>query len=67
MLTELAVWYLRKKKKSVLINYEINNGVVKCRNNESYLYDNILNNVEYRLSNDKEFVIPDGKFNVSTK
>ena len=42
MLTKLAIWYLRKTKKSVLIGFEVKSGIYKALNEEHLIYDNVL-------------------------
>lgn len=65
MLAKLAIWYLRKTHKSVLIGFEINSGTIKSINNDSFTYDNNLNNVDYRTSDNKSIILPEGKFSIS--
>jgi len=65
MFEKIAIWYLRKQKRSVLIGYEISNGNVKALNNHAFLYDNTLNDVEYRTSDNYPMSIPNRKFNVT--
>lgn len=64
MLSKLAVWYLRKKKISVLIGFEVKNGQMKSYNQTCALFDNELYNVEYKTRDNKPFLIPDGKFSI---
>jgi hypothetical protein len=64
MFEQLAIWYLRKKNKSVLIGYQLDGGKAKPLNSKAYVYDNRLNSVDYRSQNDKPFYIPEGKFNI---
>jgi hypothetical protein len=65
MFESLAIWYLRKKKRSVLIGYKLEEGQVKALNNKAYIFDNNINNIDYRYSDDTPFEIPEGKFNES--
>ena len=65
MLTKLAIWYLRKKKKSVLIGYELDKNKIRCLSNSAYIYDSNLNNVDYLCKDGTPFDIPKGKFNVN--
>ncbi|WP_374723668.1 hypothetical protein [Calidifontibacillus erzurumensis] len=67
MLKKLAIWYLRKKKCSVLIGYKLSGGQIKALNKDAYTYNNVFDNVDYRLSNDKPYKIPEGKFQVKLK
>ncbi len=64
MFESLAIWYLRMRKKSVLIGYELEGGKIKILNNTSYIYDNHINDIDYRCSDDTPFEIPEGKFNI---
>lgn len=65
MFESLAIWYLRKKKKSVLIGYELEDGTVKALNNKAYIYDNRIKDINYYCSDNTPFEIPEGKFNES--
>ncbi|APP15618.1 hypothetical protein ABH16_04685 [Bacillus altitudinis] len=62
MITKLAIWWLRKRKRSVMIGYEVIEGAIKARNNNALLYDNTLIGVSYQDSDGKSFNIPEGKF-----
>ncbi|MGY8620256.1 hypothetical protein ACN6A9_01575 [Bacillus safensis] len=62
MITNLAIWWLRKRKRSVMIGYEVIEGAIKARNNNALLYDNTLIGVSYQDSDGKSFNIPEGKF-----
>lgn len=64
MISKFAVWYLRKRKKSVLIGYEIKNGYVRSMNNDALTYDNELTNVDYRTCDNEPLLIPNGKFSI---
>jgi hypothetical protein len=64
MLSNFAVWYLRKRKKSVMIGYEIENGKVKSLNPSSLTYDNFFGDIDYRMCDGKRFIIPTGKFSI---
>lgn len=66
MLKKLAIWYLRKKNVSVLINYRIEDGKVQQLHDESRIYNNEFINVDYRLKNGEKFHIPEGQFKVRT-
>jgi hypothetical protein len=59
---KLAIWYLRKRKRSVIIGYMLECGKVKSLNNKTYIYDNQVKNIDYRCSDDTQFEIPEGKF-----
>jgi hypothetical protein len=62
MFAKLAIWYLRRKKCSILINYEIIGGCIKALGVKNYTYDNKLIGVDYRLRNGEKFDIQEGKF-----
>lgn len=66
MFESLAIWYLRKKKRSVVIGYELDGGKVECLYSTAYIYDNNIKDIDYRCSDGTSFEIPEGKFNVST-
>lgn len=63
MLTKLAVWYLRKRKKSVIIGFTIEGGITRPKYNDIFTFDNNFNGVDYRLTDGTPFDIPSGKFN----
>jgi hypothetical protein len=65
LLANLAIWYLRKKKKSVLIGYELDENKIRCLSNSAYIYDSNINNVSYLCKDGTPFDIPTGKFNVN--
>lgn len=67
MLSKLAIWYLRKRKKSVLIGYRVVGGKMNAIYNKSYTYDNQLINVDYWYGNGKKLVIPEGEFTIKIK
>ncbi len=62
MLTKLALRYLEKRGKSVMINFEIDGGRVQPKKNKVYTINNDFEHVDYRLTDGKPFVIPNGKF-----
>lgn len=62
----IALWYLRKRKVSVLLNMKIDGGTVQQKTRYSCTYDNELTNVKY-LDKDGEMVnLPKGKFKYTT-
>ncbi|MCY9052485.1 hypothetical protein MOE90_02105 [Bacillus spizizenii] len=67
MLSSLAIWYLRKKKKSVLIGYELKSGCVKALNNHALTYDNVFFDIDYRAPDDSPLVLPEGKCSIKRK
>ncbi|GLY11377.1 hypothetical protein [Pseudobacillus badius] len=58
MLTELAIWYLRKKKKSVMIAFKIKDGAVQAINKDTFIYENEFEDVDYFLPNGQMYDIP---------
>ncbi|MEH7714237.1 hypothetical protein RJD11_10045 [Bacillus velezensis] len=64
MLSSLAVWYLRKRKKSVLIGYHIKGGFIKTLNKHALTYDNVLFDIDYRSADDRPIILPEGKFTI---
>jgi hypothetical protein len=67
MLSKLAIWYLRKRKASVLIGFEIKGGSFKSLNNKTSLYDNELYDVNYKTVDNFPLCIPGGKFSIERK
>lgn len=65
MFESLAIWYLRKRKRSVIIGYKLEGGKVKCLYNKAYIYDNYIEDIIYRCSDDTPFEIPEGKFSIN--
>ena len=63
MLIKLAVWYLRKRKRSVIIGIDLQ-GFAKSRNKHCLLYDNKLTDTEFRTYDNWPLMIPEGKFNI---
>lgn len=64
MFTELALWYLRKKKATVLMNYKVEGGELTQKSNEGYTYDTDLVESKIYLIDGTEFVPPEGKFKI---
>lgn len=68
MLTKLAIWYLRKRKKSVLIGFNIKDGEIQTKNKTTYYYDNQLTDVKIKRLNGEDFDFPyNAKFNIEYK
>ena len=67
MLTKLAIWILRKQKKSVMIGVEVNGGSVKLLSNCSLIYDSELINIDCLTFDNEQLLIPEGKFNITKK
>lgn len=65
MLGKLAIWYLRMRKRSVLIGYELNKDYIRSLGNFSYIYNNEVKGLEYRDVDGEVFEIPEGKFKIS--
>lgn len=62
MISELAIWYLRKRKKSVMIGMLANGGNIQQNNRNGFLYDNHLCNVKYFTADGHRLDLPEGKF-----
>ncbi|WP_042426161.1 hypothetical protein [Geomicrobium sp. JCM 19039] len=67
MIEKLAIWYLRKRKCSVLINFNIDSGYFQSLMYKTYLFDNALSNVHHLTADGKPLTIPEGKFTVIRK
>lgn len=67
MITNLCIWWLRKRKVSVLIGYKTYFGTLKQLSNEGYIYDNELNHTNYINPNGKRIHIPDGEFEIKSE
>jgi NADH:ubiquinone oxidoreductase subunit D len=65
MLTKLAIWYLRSKGVSIIMNCKLEDGKVQQLRSTGFTYDSHFKNVEYRLIDDSLFDIPEGKFNIT--
>lgn len=64
MLSNLAVWYLSKRKKSVIIGFETQGGELKSLNQDTYYYDNTFDNTVNKNHDDSLFLVPQGKFKI---
>jgi hypothetical protein len=64
MLTKLALWYLRNRKVTVIMNYKVEGGKLTQKTNEGYTYDTDYNDSEIYLSNGNKFNVPEGKFKI---
>jgi len=64
MLSSLAVWYLSKRKKSVIIGFETTGGEVKSLNQDTYYYNNTFDNTVNKNNDDSIFLVPEGKFKI---
>lgn len=67
MLAKLAVWYLRKNRRSVLIGYNIIGGYIIAKDNNAFIHNNNLIDVECRDSDNKLFDLPEGQFSYRRK
>lgn len=65
MLVKLAIWYLRRKRVSVIMNYRINGGLLKPKQNQSYMYENTFIETEHRYIDNSEMDVPEGNFSFS--
>lgn len=64
MLTKLAIWYLRKRKVSVMMNFYVDDATIVQKSIEGYLYDNSLIDCDYLSSSEKRLILPEGKFHI---
>lgn len=62
MLTKLAIWYLRKRKVSVLIGFLTYEALIQQERESAYLYDSNLMNTSYFDYEGNKIEIPEGKF-----
>lgn len=64
MLINLAIWYLRARKKSVIIGYKLRKEEIQALYPVAYIYDNDINldEVSYLDEDGSIFMIPEGKF-----
>lgn len=62
MLTQLAIWYLRKKKISVAIGFAFLGGEVRSKAPNSYLYDSTFTRCRFVESDNQPFRVPEGPF-----
>lgn len=59
MFTKLAIWYLRKRKKSVLIGYNLKNAEVTPLQSHALTYDNIFCDCEFKTKGGKPYQLMD--------
>lgn len=62
MLSKLAIWYLRKRKKTVILNVIAKDGSMQQSERSALLYDNCLMDVAYYDYDGNIVTIPEGKF-----
>lgn len=63
MLRKLAIWYLRKRNCSVLINYIVNEDSIKQKTSDAYIYDNHFGKDALYLDDKGEiFDVPYGSY-----
>jgi hypothetical protein len=67
MLSKLAIWYLRKRKKSVMIGYTIEDAKIQANNFDSNIYNNHFKDCDYFTADGNTFEIPNGKFHVNVR
>lgn len=60
--TRLAVWYLRKRKVSVIMNVKIETGCIRQLTKTCYIYDNELIDTRYYDFVGAGVALQDGKF-----
>ena len=65
MITKFCIWWLRRKKVSVLIGYRATFGIIKQVNNAGFIYDNHFEKAVYLLPNGDKFDVPGGKFKIN--
>ena len=64
MLEKIAIAYLRHKRVSVIIGFEVKTKSIYQLYNKCYLYNNKLEKVKFYDNNKLLFNIPNGKFNL---
>lgn len=64
MFTKLAIWYLIRKNKSVVINMIVQPYLIQSKQSETYLHNNVITDMTFLDYNDNVIVIPDGKFKI---
>lgn len=64
MLTKLAIWYLRKRKRSVMIGFSVQPYFIQPHNRDTFLYDNRLTDIKFIDYNGDRFVLPEGRFHI---
>lgn len=62
MLEKLAIWFLKKRKVSIIIGFAHEGGAIRPLNRDTYLYDNTFDRCQFLEYNGAEFQIPEGKF-----
>ncbi|MEC1349146.1 hypothetical protein [Bacillus licheniformis] len=67
MLTSLAIWYLRKRKQSVLIGFDMDGGQVMSQSNRTFVYDNTFRDTVFKAVDGEELILPRGKFSITRK
>lgn len=59
---KLAIWYLRKRNVSVLLNMKIDGGTIQQKTRYGCTYDSDISNGKYLDNDGKPLNIPKGKF-----
>lgn len=62
MITKLAIWWLRKAKKSVVINYVVTEGELQAKQKQVFIYDNDFTDTVYKDYDGEIVALPSGKF-----
>lgn len=65
MITTLAIWWLRKTNKSVIINFKMTNGEVQAKERYALIFDNEFTDIVYMDSNGERVTIPSRKFTIT--
>lgn len=67
LIEKLAIWFLRKRKATVVIGLIVWEGEIQSKSKKAYLYDNVFVDATYYTYDDVPVDIPSGKFSVSEK
>lgn len=62
MIEKLAIWYLRKKNVSIIMNYRLNGGILKPKQKQSRMYDNTFIDTDHRYMDNTKCDVPEGNF-----
>ncbi|WP_373757831.1 hypothetical protein [Jeotgalibaca porci] len=62
MITKLAIWWLRKANKSVVINYVVTQGELQAKQKQSFIYDIDFADALYKDCDGEIVALPSGKF-----
>lgn len=64
MITTFSIWWLRRTRKTVLLNFEVTGGVLASRGNETYIFDNNIEDTLFITSDGVNYHVPDGHFQI---